>query len=161
MNLGPEPRLKTAEEMVPKLPFFVYGTLKIGQSNERVASPFMDYYQDATLISEHFALHTGPAFPMLVRDTKGVHCRVKGHLIWIKDDRYYAALSSMDTLEGVRNDFYQRIKALCQVETSEHPVPCWVYIAGVQLAQTARSVYPYIKDGEWQPGLYLNDEGGI
>lgn len=133
-------------------PFFVYGTLKPGESNyERLLSGRTAAEIPARL--EGAALYSNGAYPYLViapdADAEDV---AHGYLIYPADAGYPAVLAELDHLEGYvegrAGNEYERVAV--QTLTADGPVEAWVYVAGATpLARIRRGELQRIGGGVW------------
>ena len=119
---------------------FVYGTLKPGHGNYRVATMAGQHQHQPAQLSG-FTLHTLGAFPGIKRadpwDT------VKGVVLTFTDIE--KALPVLDKLEGVSWGMYQRERVNVQLDNGT-ALQCWTYIYGNPSALTRDNL---IETGEW------------
>jgi gamma-glutamylaminecyclotransferase len=97
---------------------FVYGTLKQGYGNHRVAEPFVE--QAETGAVDGFVLYDG-GFPM-ARPAAGR--RVRGELLTLRDPE--TALRRLDMLEGTPT-LYTRERVVVALD-SGRKVGAWMYV---------------------------------
>jgi gamma-glutamylcyclotransferase (GGCT)/AIG2-like uncharacterized protein YtfP len=134
--------------MIERNPFFVDGTLIMGQPNDF-------YWEDcvATAVPAHFPngrLFDMGSFPMLL---EGGAMRVQGQLMYpdkeLSDEDYQLLVQRLDTLENynsddVDNSPYYRVLATVFLNDNQ-PVTAWVYLG--------RPIYtegrPLIDSGDW------------
>src|SRR5688572_18370835 len=118
------------------LPFFVYGTLRPGQGNYRVAEPYVQHAAvDAELVPEN--------------------SEIVGDLLYVGKDDYQDARWGMDRLEGIsplNNDLghYRRIEVLA-TNKDGNTVRAWMYVGGKRVRDSLRNGYagqPIIT-GDW------------
>ena len=110
------------------LPFFVYGTLRAGQSNARLLRGAIARSRDAKLCgAQMFDLG---AYPMIL-EAESQH-EIWGELLEIEADKYAAILQSLDLLESVdganpenSDALYRRLRRFVCVENE--PIEAWVY----------------------------------
>lgn len=116
-----------------ELPFFVYGTLRPGESNyARLLTGLTAAELPATLTGG--ALYTAGPYPFLVMtpDLAGPGDLVAGDLVVVRPEAYQGALAALDALEGYApggaQNMYERV--VTEVATAEGPRHAWVYVAG-------------------------------
>ena len=130
-----------------QLPFFVYGTLLIGQPNDFYWGDSILKSQSAVLCG--MELYAFPDFPMMV-ETKDLNSCVQGQLIWLEPDRYMGILANVDALEGFdpadhENSLY--IRTQLTVRTVDGlEVNAWAYVGRCLLAKGL----PLVPDGDWE-----------
>lgn len=134
-------------------PFFVYGTLKRGQSNyARLLAGYTLREERAWLPVA--ALYTAGPYPFLVQaaDLVPAGAIVFGELIEVQPDHYQRLLRLLDGLEdyvpGRAGNLYERIVVTVQTANGEREA--WVYVAG-RAAEAAirRGELRWISNGEW------------
>lgn len=134
-------------------PFFVYGTLKRGQSNyARLLAGYTLHEERAWLPAA--ALYTAGPYPFLVQaaDLVPAGATVFGELIEVQPDHYQRLLQLLDGLEdyvpGRVGNLYERIVVM--VQTADGTREAWLYIAG-KAAEAAirRGELRLISTGEW------------
>lgn len=129
---------------LPKLPFFVYGTLRHGQPNHALWGDGIARTAPATLPGA--ALFDCGPFPMLaLRQGRTVH----GELVWTRADAYTAVLNRLDKLEGFNpgdpdRSLFKRRQCSAQDGTQQTHA-AWVYL----VSETAVSQLPEIPGGDW------------
>lgn len=121
-----------------QLPFFVYGTLRVGQPNFRlVKGAVKEYALDVPLVNHVLVTSPRAAFPFMIKHAQvpdNLRCLlaedtpVIGDLLWIKPKEYDRVSSGLDALEGVP-DLYER--HVVQVNEYE----AWAYVAGSYVTQ--------------------------
>jgi gamma-glutamylcyclotransferase (GGCT)/AIG2-like uncharacterized protein YtfP len=141
-----------------RYPFFVYGTLKPGESNYarhlagRTSSEIPAQLKGA-------ALFNAGAYPFLVlaqaelADLAQASDIVEGVLIDVPAEAYDVVLADLDKLEGYvaggSTNLYDRL--VVQVQTADGPREVWVYVAGDQPIERIRAgQLPRIASGIWQ-----------
>ncbi|NCC34601.1 MAG: gamma-glutamylcyclotransferase [Chloroflexia bacterium] len=137
-----------------QLPFFVYGTLKPGESN------YARYLVGQTIAEvpawlDQGTLFTQGPYPFLVcePDLARPDERVLGTLITVRPSVYALVLQDLDRLEGYLVDgtqnLYERITM--DVQTEHGPYRAWVYVVGAQmLAQIRAGTLRKIPGGNWR-----------
>lgn len=107
----------------PRLPLFVYGTLRLGRENHHYLA---GHYEEMLAASLHGYARLHPL--MIARLAEGV---VEGELYFLDDDEYEATLAGCDELEElptgqlVGRD-YQRKRVT--VTTVTGPFEAWAYV---------------------------------
>lgn len=114
-------------------PFFVYGTLKRGQSNyARLLAGQTVSETPAWLPGA--AIYTAGPYPFLVRavDLVPPGSTVFGELMEVAPAQYQTVLALLDKLEdfvpGRAGNLYERV--VITVQTANGPCEAWVYVAG-------------------------------
>ena len=139
-------------------PFFVYGTLKPGESN------YARYLKQRTVEEipaqlQGAALFNAGAYPFLVLANESLADLVQasdivhGMLIDLPADSYDATLADLDSLEGYiansSTNLYERV--VVQVQTASGLREVWLYVAGDQTIESIRrGQLPPIVSGTWQ-----------
>ncbi|MHC5701043.1 gamma-glutamylcyclotransferase family protein [Streptomyces tirandamycinicus] len=131
----------------PRLPFFVYGTLRAGRHNH-------DLYLRGSTAAEEPArlrgalLYEGPGYPYAV-EGDGV---VTGELVTAAPDRYGGLVAALDRLEeyfgpGDPRSLFVRVERT--VHTASGGVSAWVYLAAGPVARELRAKGTPIPGGDW------------
>ena len=107
----------------PRLPLFVYGTLRIGRENHHYLA---GHYEEMLAASLHGYARLHPL--MIARQADGV---VEGELYFLDDDEYEATLAGCDELEEIPpgqlvGRDYQRKRVT--VTTVSGPFEAWAYV---------------------------------
>lgn len=129
---------------LPKLPFFVYGTLRQAQANHALWGGSIARSAPATLPGA--ALFDCGAFPMLaLREGSMVH----GELVWARAGEYKAVLARLDALEGFDprdpdRSLFKRQQCTAQ-DAAQQTHRAWVYL----VLETAVAQLPEIPGGDW------------
>ena len=117
------------------LPFFVYGTLRAGQSNAHLLRGAIARSRTAKLGGAQM-FDLGP-YPMIIESDEG---EIWGELLEIEPEKYDAILQSLDRLESVDgadpenpDALYQRLKRFVGVE--DEPIEAWVYFGRERVAR--------------------------
>ncbi len=126
------------------LPFFVYGTLMVGQPNDylwqdSIHSLRPAYAPDSGLLDLGF-------YPILVQE-KGL--RVKGQLIHVLSTRFTELLRDLDALEGFdpqnpAASAFRRIRRKVRTEKG-HDQAAWLYSGHRKQLPD----FPLVADGDW------------
>ncbi|MDF9813098.1 gamma-glutamylcyclotransferase family protein [Streptomyces sp. SPB162] len=134
----------------PRLPFFVYGTLRPGQANHVLVAGRTAPPRPAVLPG--VLLYEGPGYPYAVAGpddavTGGVH----GELLHVLPGHYERVLADLDRLEehvpGARGNLYER--SALRVVCDGRPCDAWVYLAGEEPAAALRASGQVIPGGDW------------
>ena len=146
----------------PRLPFFVYGTLRPGEPNH---APFL---RGRTLAEEParlagVVLYDGPGYPYAVEErgtARGDSGTVRGELITARPEEYPALLAALDRLEEYAPDdprnLYERVAREVVRASDGTAVPAWVYVAAPSVAARLRAHGKRIENGDWatnRPGV--------
>ena len=128
------------------LPFFVYGTLRAGQTNAGLLRGAIARARGARLCGAQM-FDLGP-YPMII-EAEAQH-EIWGELIEIEAGKYEAILRSLDRLEGVNganpenpDALYRRLQRWVSVENE--PTEAWVYFGRESVARSGR----IIEGGDW------------
>ncbi|WP_205571335.1 gamma-glutamylcyclotransferase family protein [Streptomyces sp. YIM 130001] len=140
----------------PRLPFFVYGTLRPG-------GRYHDAYLNGHLLAEEpgllqdTLLYEGPGYPYAVRTPSAGP--VRGSLITPLPAHYARVLDALDHLEGYRpgspDHLYDRVPldVLREPAPSRNALPqavrAWVYVAPAGLAARLRASGTPLPGGDW------------
>ncbi len=127
-----------------QLPFFVYGTLRAGETNATLLRNAVARSRLAKLSGAQM-FDLGP-YPMIVESAG----EVWGELIEIEADKYAAIVKSLDRLEGVDSAhpthpdaLFRRLRRDVWVE--DEMVECWTYFGRESLARRGKLV----AGGDW------------
>ncbi|MER7817897.1 gamma-glutamylcyclotransferase family protein [Streptomyces sp. NPDC096153] len=137
----------TGRHREPRLPFFVYGTLRAGEHNH-------DLFLRGRTSAEEPArlrgalLYEGPGYPYAI-EGDGV---VTGELVTAAPERYGELIAVLDHLEGYfgpgdPRNLYVRVER--RVHTASGTVPAWVYVAAGPVARELRAQGTPIPGGDW------------
>lgn len=144
-----------------ELPFFVYGTLRQGESNATYLDKVAVRARPGRLCGVQM-FDLGP-YPMLVEiEVESAALWVEGELVEIEPSRYGATLAVLDQLEGVDprqpnspRGLYRRVMRQVQLEMGEVAL-AWVYLGREDLARRGRLV----ENGDWKR-RFEKSSGGI
>ncbi|MFE4579135.1 gamma-glutamylcyclotransferase family protein [Streptomyces chartreusis] len=135
----------------PRLPFFVYGTLRPGEPNH-------DLFLRGRVRAEEPArmegalLYDGPGYPYVVEEVGGGGV-VHGDLVTARPEEYPALLTALDLLEeyapGDPRSLYDRVAREVLRETDGTAVRAWVYVAAPAVAARLRARGTPIASGDW------------
>ncbi|MGI5375216.1 gamma-glutamylcyclotransferase family protein [Streptomyces sp. CA-251387] len=135
----------------PRLPFFVYGTLRPGEPNHD------HFLRGRTLVEEPArlvgaALYDGPGYPYAVEEPDGSGT-VYGDLVTARPEEYPALLGALDRLEEYAPDdprnLYDRIARQVIRDSDGTAVQAWVYVAAPSVAARLRAHGKLIEGGDW------------
>ncbi|WP_149827629.1 gamma-glutamylcyclotransferase family protein [Streptomyces tailanensis] len=131
------------------LPFFVYGTLRPGESNH-------DLFLRGRVRSEEPAtmrgvvLYDGPGYPYAVEEPGGV---VVGEVVTALPEDYAELLGILDRLEeyapGDPANLYERVERPATLGDGR-VVRAWVYVAAPAVAERLRARGKRIESGDWR-----------
>ena len=137
----------------PRLPFFVYGTLRPGEPNH-------DHFLRGRTLAEEPArlagavLYDGPGYPYAVEERGGV---VSGELVTALPEAYPELLVALDLLEeyapGDPRNLYERVEREVIREADGNAVRAWVYVAAPAVAARLRARGKLIESGDWRDAL--------
>jgi gamma-glutamylcyclotransferase (GGCT)/AIG2-like uncharacterized protein YtfP len=135
----------------PRLPFFVYGTLRPGEPNHDA------FLRGRTLAEEPArvdgaVLYDGPGYPYAVEEPDG-EGTVHGDLVTARPEEYSALLTALDSLEeyapGDPRNLYERVAREVTREGDGTAVQAWVYVAAPSVAARLRAHGELIEGGDW------------
>lgn len=134
----------------PRLPFFVYGTLRPGEPNH-------DHFLRGRTRSEEpgrlkgAVLYDGPGYPYAVEEPGGV---VSGELLTARPAAYPELLVALDLLEeyapGDPRNLYERVEREVVRDADGATVRAWVYVAAPAVATRLRARGKLIESGDWR-----------
>ncbi|MFH0519013.1 gamma-glutamylcyclotransferase family protein [Streptomyces sp. M41] len=135
----------------PRLPFFVYGTLRPGEPNhDRFLRGRTLAEEPARLVGAH--LYDGPGYPYAV-DEPGAAGTVRGELVTARPEEYPALLAALDRLEeyapGDARNLYERIAREVIRTADATAVRAWVYVAAPSVAARLRARGTLLDGGDW------------
>ncbi|MFE7272968.1 gamma-glutamylcyclotransferase family protein [Streptomyces sp. NPDC057623] len=135
----------------PRLPFFVYGTLRPGEPNH-------DRFLRGRTLTEEPArlagavLYDGPGYPYAVEE-RGAGGTVHGELVTARPEEYPSLLAALDRLEefavGDPRNLYDRVAREVVRECDGTAVRAWVYVAAPPVAARLRARGRLIASGDW------------
>ncbi|MFG2497134.1 gamma-glutamylcyclotransferase family protein [Streptomyces sp. NPDC048441] len=131
--------------------FFVYGTLRPGESNH-------DLYLRGRVAAEEPArlagavLYEGPGYPYLVEEPERGGPPVRGELITALPSAYERLLAELDVLEeyapGDPRNLYERVvRDVTLLDGTK--ARAWVYVAAPRVAAGLRASGAVIGGGDW------------
>jgi gamma-glutamylcyclotransferase (GGCT)/AIG2-like uncharacterized protein YtfP len=132
------------------LPFFVYGTLRPGETNHDL------FLRGRTLREEPgrlrgAVLYEGPGYPYAVEEPGSV---VSGELVTALPEAYAGLLAELDRLEeyvpGDPRNLYERVARDVVRAADGAAVRAWVYVAAPAVAARLRVRGKPIEGGEWR-----------
>ena len=131
------------------LPFFVYGTLRRGQSNHRIVEDDLAEVREARLPA-HLLYARGLPYIAACDDPAAV---VAGDLLLVEPARYAQALRNLDSLEGYDPPDYEhyvrtRVRAAFRAGPGAPWQECdaWAYLGGTSFQYDPRLLVP---SGDW------------
>jgi gamma-glutamylcyclotransferase (GGCT)/AIG2-like uncharacterized protein YtfP len=136
-----------------QLPFFVYGTLKPGESNY---AAYLECHCVATQPAQmrNAALFSDGLYPYLMTDSRAVPLGdiAYGVVVEVAAPYYEETMARLDWLEDYKPNspwsMYDRVTGI--VETGDGPVEVWTYVGGPQsLAAIRAGRLVYIPGGVW------------
>ncbi|MGN9758877.1 gamma-glutamylcyclotransferase family protein [Streptomyces sp. SD31] len=135
----------------PRLPFFVYGTLRPKEPNH-------DHFLRGRTLTEEparlvgAALYDGPGYPYAVEE-RGGSATVYGDLVTPRPEDYPALLAALDRLEEYAPDdprnLYDRIARQVIRDSDGAAVQAWVYVAAPAVTARLRAHGKLIESGDW------------
>ena len=137
--------LAPVRESAEQRPVFVYGTLRPGQPNwERLLAGRCERVAAGRLTGVEL-LDCGHYPAAVERPEAG---DAIGDVLWVQPAAWPEVLAALDHLEGYDpadpEPLYTRV--IRPVEVAGELVDCWVYVAGAQIAGSAR---PVVESGDW------------
>ncbi len=130
------------------VPLFVYGTLRPGGENWRVAAPWCLRAEPASLPRHRLYRLAHPA-ALPGRDDEAV----VGDLLWLRPGDDEEALARLDAFEGTdparpERSYYERVRRRVERAAGGLPVDAWVYLPGARLRATATDDR-VVPGGDW------------
>ncbi|POX48596.1 hypothetical protein C3489_26735 [Streptomyces sp. Ru71] len=133
----------------PRLPFFVYGTLRPGEPNHDVFLRGRTAHEEPATMTG-LRLYEGPGYPYGVEDSGSV---ASGALVTARPEAYGELLAELDRLEdyvpGDPRNLYERVQRRAVRESDGTPVRAWVYVAAPAVAARLRARGRPIEGGDW------------
>jgi gamma-glutamylcyclotransferase (GGCT)/AIG2-like uncharacterized protein YtfP len=133
-----------------RLPFFVYGTLRVGEVNHtwmlrgRTAA-------ETPAVLYGALLYDGPGYPYVL--TGPAAARVRGEVVHPLPGLYGEVLADLDRLEeyvpGEPDSHYVRVAREVRTAAGD-TVAAWVYFAGAATAAALRANGHRIPGGDWK-----------
>ncbi|GHG91939.1 gamma-glutamylcyclotransferase family protein [Streptomyces lanatus] len=136
----------------PRLPFFVYGTLRPGEPNHDA------FLRGRTLAEEPARwegalLYDGPGYPYAVEEAGAGDRMVYGDLVTARTEEYAALLADLDRLEEYApadpRNLYERLARKVLRDADGTAVQAWVYVAAPSVAARLRAKGSLIESGDW------------
>ncbi|AWE50123.1 MULTISPECIES: gamma-glutamylcyclotransferase family protein [Streptomyces] len=135
----------------PRLPFFVYGTLRPGE-------PHHDTLLRGRTLAEEpgrlrgALLYDGPGYPYAVEEPGAG--TVEGDLVTVRPDDYPDLLAALDRLEEYRpgdpRNLYERVAREVRRTGDGTVVRAWVYVAAPAVAARLRAHGTPLASGDWK-----------
>ncbi|MEV0121471.1 gamma-glutamylcyclotransferase family protein [Streptomyces sp. NPDC050703] len=136
--------------MTPRLPFFVYGTLRPGQHNH-AAYLLGHVAAEEPAVLPGAALYAGPGYPYAVEDSGAGP--VHGELVTAAHSAHDPLLAALDLLEeyapGDPRSLYERVVREVTRTADGTTAPAWVYVAAPRVAERLRASGTLIRGGDW------------
>lgn len=132
------------------LPFFVYGTLRPGETNHDLFLRGRTHSEEPARLNGS-VLYDGPGYPYAVDEPGGT---VHGDLVSALPERYEELLVALDRLEeyapGNPRSLYERVPREVRREADGTVVRAWVYLAAPSVAARLRTRGRLIQSGDWR-----------
>jgi gamma-glutamylcyclotransferase (GGCT)/AIG2-like uncharacterized protein YtfP len=144
------------ETKTERLPFFVYGTLRIGEGNWRRYLEGRTLRQIPAILPDHKLFVD--TFPFVTDASDG--SQVVGELVYVKDETYSGVMRDLDRLEQYdpTTDSGWYLRVVREVECAEpvesaedspfRRVRAWVYHGGPEVIAGMGEAHR-VKDGDW------------
>lgn len=144
------------ETKTERLPFFVYGTLRLGEGNWRRYLEGRTLRQVPALLPNHKMFVD--TFPFVTDASDG--SQVVGELVYVKDEVYQAVMQDLDGLEQYDpvSDSGWYLRVVREVESVQpvtdegnslaQTVRAWVYHGGPEVIAGMGDAHR-VKDGDW------------
>ncbi|MGV9450855.1 gamma-glutamylcyclotransferase family protein [Streptomyces sp. NPDC003635] len=134
---------------LPRIPFFVYGTLRPGEPNHDVFLRGRTQREEPATLTGAL-LYDGPGYPYVVEEPGA---RVRGELITARPEEYDELLGVLDRLEeyvpGDPRSLYERVEREVSRDADAVAVRAWVYVAAPAVAARLRANGKLIESGDW------------
>ncbi|MHC3472100.1 gamma-glutamylcyclotransferase family protein [Streptomyces sp. 7R007] len=135
--------------MSPRLPFFVYGTLRPGEPNHDLFLRGRTHAEEPARLSGA-VLYEGPGYPYAVERPGGV---VHGELVTARPEEYARLLADLDRLEeyapGDPRNLYERVPRKALRAADGTLTEAWVYLAAPTVTARLRTHGRLIASGDW------------
>jgi gamma-glutamylcyclotransferase (GGCT)/AIG2-like uncharacterized protein YtfP len=135
--------------MMDQLPFFVYGTLRLGQGNHRIVEADLEAVREARLPG-HVLYGDGLPYIAACGDPASI---VTGDLLMVRPGQYERSLRALDRLEGYNPPEYQMyVRTRVRAGFRDGPdgpwqeCDAWAYLGGNSFRYHPRLV---IASGDW------------
>lgn len=136
---------------VEELPFFVYGTLRVGQGNYLRLVAGKTTRAIPAVLPNH-RMYAG-IYPCITDDAAGG--QVVGDLLYIQPERYAEVLAALDDLEQYDPDeedpWYIRVQRTVEhtdASGQTHHIAAWVYLGG-RATLAAYTEEQRVPSGDW------------
>jgi gamma-glutamylcyclotransferase (GGCT)/AIG2-like uncharacterized protein YtfP len=134
---------------LPRLPFFVYGTLRPGETHHEAFLRGRTRAEGPARLPGA-VLYDGPGHPYAVEQPGGA---VRGELVTAAPHAYGELLAALDRLEeytpGDPRNLYERIERHVVRDADGTQVRAWVYVAAPAVAARLRAAGRRIDGGDW------------
>ncbi|MEU4796943.1 gamma-glutamylcyclotransferase family protein [Streptomyces sp. NPDC023327] len=139
------------ERPAPRLPFFVYGTLRPGERNHAVHLRGDDVDAQGPALLPGAVLYEGPGYPYAVEDPEAGP--VHGELVTAAPHAHDRLLAALDLLEeyapGDPRNLYDRVTREVTRTADGATVRAWVYVAAPRVTAYLRASGAVIEGGDW------------
>lgn len=136
--------------MTPRLPFFVYGTLRPGRHNHAAYLLGHVTTEEPAELPDA-ALYAGPGYPYAVEDPEAGP--VRGELVTAAPSAHDPLLAALDLLEeyapGDPRNLYERVVRAVTRTADGTTALAWVYVAAPRVAARLRASGTVIEGGDW------------
>lgn len=127
------------------LPFFVYGTLKVGEGNHQLVARNVTSIQEARV--HRARIFDGGAFPYTyIELSYADQDVVYGELIWVLPESFSSVLATLDTLEGHPNFYKRHIITAYPLVDDTKGLRAYIYLGPNNGLASSDA---YIRDGRW------------
>lgn len=150
---GPAPgsRRGDRDQAPERLPFFVYGTLRPGESNHDAFLRGRTRAEEPARLTGA-VLYAGPGYPYVVEEPGGG--TVHGDLVTARPEAYDDLLLALDHLEeyvpGDPRSLYVRVAREVTRTAGPGTVRAWVYVAAPAVTARLRARGKPIAGGDWR-----------
>ncbi|WP_055536429.1 gamma-glutamylcyclotransferase family protein [Streptomyces alboniger] len=138
------------ERDAPRLPFFVYGTLRPGEPNHAAYLCGRVTAEEPALLPGT-VLYEGPGYPYAVEAPEAGP--VRGELVTAAPSAHDGLLTALDLLEeyapGDPRNLYERVTREVTRAADGTATRAWVYLAAPRMAARLRASGTLIEDGAW------------